>query len=319
MPAISIILPTYNRAKLLPRAIDSILKQSFTDWELVIWDDGSTDDSDEIIRAYREERIKYHWERNHGVAYARNQAIQRARGKYLAFIDSDDEWKVEKLSIQVDIMESSPGIDVLFTNFVNVNLSNESENLAFEQNLSALKMLVIEKINDNLSVVRGKLLESLASDNYIIPSSVIMRRELIERIGFFNEKLQGPEDFELWWRMGLAGVCFAYLGKEYVIRYKPPGSLSSPGKSASENYLKALDFCSQASKIAGRVELLPYLMNLYRNTWQNMILIYAGMGEGERMLNAFFKSIQYGFRLGAVRLLIEGAWRLLKPLSGTKG
>jgi glycosyltransferase involved in cell wall biosynthesis len=106
---VSVILPTYNRANSIGRAIDSVQKQLFSDWELIISDDGSEDDTIEVVKHYSalDPRIKIVCsDKNLGVGHARNMAAQRAIGKYLAFIDSDDKWLPEKLKKQVSLMDS---------------------------------------------------------------------------------------------------------------------------------------------------------------------------------------------------------------------
>ena len=300
---VSVILPTYNRAKLLPRAIKSVLAQTYTNWELIVWDDGSTDNTREIINSYNDVRLKYYYDKNHGVSYARNRAINISQGKYLAFLDSDDQWVDEKLSTQVEVMNSHPHIDVLFTDFLNIDIAKKTKYLVFERYLSAMKLLDVERIDDGLFIIKDGFLESLAVENFIATDSVILRRELLERTGCFTEGLRNFEDFELWWRMGLSGVCFAYLSKFYVTRYKPSGSLSSAGILTRENNIMGLDICLQGTLEKGRIDLVPCLKRLYRNAWQNQIPLYGGNGDRKGMLNAFFQTFRYGFNLGSFRLL----------------
>ena len=105
-PVVSIVLPTYNRAALLGRAIRSVLKQSYTDFELLVIDDGSTDQSSNVVAGFRDRRIKYiSLEHNTGAGAARNVGIRIAKGKFLAFQDSDDEWMPSKLVKQMSAFE----------------------------------------------------------------------------------------------------------------------------------------------------------------------------------------------------------------------
>lgn len=108
-PTVSVILPTYNRAQLLPRAIGSVLAQSFADFELIVADDCSQEDIRSLVESYRDPRILYvRRERNGGAPAARNTAIAQARGVYLAFQDSDDEWLCDKLQLQIEAIQSEP-------------------------------------------------------------------------------------------------------------------------------------------------------------------------------------------------------------------
>jgi len=109
MPRVSVIIPTYNRASLIARAVNSVLSQTYKDFEIIIVDDGSTDGTEEMIKKFTDPRILYiHHEENRGSATARNTGLRVARGEYIAFQDSDDEWLPEKLERQLQILESSP-------------------------------------------------------------------------------------------------------------------------------------------------------------------------------------------------------------------
>ena len=280
--------------------------QTYPTWELIIWDDGSTDATAEIIRSYNDDRIKYFFDKNHGASYARNKAIEVSQGKYLAFLDSDDEWVDKKLTIQMDILNAHTGIDVLFSDFMNNVESTREKHRMFEEYLRVMKMLDVEQVEHNLFIIKRGLLESLTVEDFIATDTVIIRRELLERTGAFNEELRNLEDFELWWRMGLAGVCFAYINEVYLTRYKPPDSLSSPGILSCENVIKGLDICLQEALSKERKDLVPYLNGFYRNTWQNLIILFGSIKNKKGMLNAFFRSMKYGFNLGSIRLLFEG-------------
>ncbi|MGM0591277.1 MAG: glycosyltransferase family 2 protein [Halobacteriota archaeon] len=108
MATVSVVIPTYNRAELLPRAIDSVLEQTYTDLELIVVDDGSTDDTEAVVGAYDDDRLRYvPHETNRGANPARNTGIEAADGAYLAFLDSDDEWRPTKLGKQVERLEAA--------------------------------------------------------------------------------------------------------------------------------------------------------------------------------------------------------------------
>ena len=306
MSLVSVILPTYNRAKFLARSISSVMNQTFASWELIVWDDGSTDNSVEVVASFNDLRIHYFQDQNHGAAFARNRAIERSTGKYLAFLDSDDEWVDEKLAIQVGILETHNQVDLLFSDFLNIHILQGKNNTSFKENSQVLRLLSTEQMDDNLFVIKSGLLESLAVENYIATDSVIIKKKIIEEVGLFNEGLRNSEDFELWWRFSLRGICFAYVDRVLLTRYKPTESLSSHSKAAYENQIRALDSCVKAAKTSGQNELISHLRSQYRNVWQNRIVFYGDRGDTKAMVNAFVQSLKYGFRLGSVRLLLEG-------------
>lgn len=117
MPLISIIMPTYNRAGYIEEALDSIKKQTFKDYEILVVDDGSTDHTREILKKY--EGIRCIYLEHVGIAGARNAAVKVARGTWIAFLDSDDLWKEDKLQKQVDYLESHPDCRIVYTEFSN--------------------------------------------------------------------------------------------------------------------------------------------------------------------------------------------------------
>jgi glycosyltransferase involved in cell wall biosynthesis len=125
---VSIILPTYNRAQLICEAIDSILNQTYQDFQIIVVDDGSTDNTAEVLKSYIP-KIRYIQQENKGPGDARNRGIEDAKGKYIAFLDSDDIWMDFKLEIQVDILERLTDVGFLFSDF-RILKSNE-ENIPF--------------------------------------------------------------------------------------------------------------------------------------------------------------------------------------------
>ena len=312
MPNISSILPTYNRADLLPRAINSAIQQTYSDWELIIWDDGSTDNTTKTLKGFVDTRIRYFTDHNHGAAYARNRALEKANGRYVAFLDSDDEWMNEKLALQVRALEDHPGIGILFSDFQNINLTKGEKGRGFLQNADAMSHLSIRIHGKELFEVTKGMPESLALGNFIATDTVMIHRKFINQYGNFNESLRNSEDFELWWRLGLSGVRFAYLDEILMTRYKPPNSLSSQGQDSSHSALKALDLCRENSLCAGKKGHQLYLRRLYRNTWQNLILAYGQQGKVDLVFRAFFNSCRYGVRPGTMKLLFKTIHELLR-------
>ena len=308
-PIISIILPTYNRAELLKKSISSVITQTFQFWELIIWDDGSTDNTKEIVMSFSDPRVQYFYDKNNGVAYARNRAIEKSKGIYIAFLDSDDAWATDKLAFQMQLFEKNPDIDLMFSNFLNINLVKQSKELGFNQNSIALDKLVIEKIDELSFKIKSNINESLSIDNFIAPDSVVVKKQTLKKYCLFNETLRSSEDFELWWRLGLNAVNFSFTNKILLNRYKPHESLSGHNESAYKNRLKSLDICSELASSFSRDDLILKLKSQYRNVWQNMIVYYSGSNNKIKMVKAFFHSLKYGFTPGSLKLLFKG-WAL---------
>jgi len=185
MPAVSVLIPSYNHARFLAQTIESILSQSYADFELIIIDDGSIDNSREIIQQYseRDERIKcWFHEQNKGIAYTLNEGLQRAQGKYIALLGSDDLWFRDKLEKQVALLEK------------NENLIVWSEGEIIDAAGKATGELFTQRHHATKKRKSGDIFEELLKGNYIFGSSLILNRKNAVRIKF-NESLKYLNDF----------------------------------------------------------------------------------------------------------------------------
>jgi glycosyltransferase involved in cell wall biosynthesis len=184
-PFFSIILPTYNRAHFLPKAIQSVINQSFTDWELIIVDDGSTDNTSELVESYckKDKRIRYIYQENEERSAARNKGIELAKGEFICFLDSDDYYLDEKLANLIkSIDETKDSSHTLFY-----------DGLIFE-NERELKTVTIPLKGDHETIFEFIL------QNPIGPLQVCGAKKLFKKYSF-NQKLRIGEDVELWLRM----------------------------------------------------------------------------------------------------------------------
>lgn len=194
-PKVSVILPTYNRPVLLARAIESVLAQTFSDWELLVVDNGSTDSTEEMIRKFqeRDKRIRYLMEKKKGAGAARNRGLKESQGKWFAFLDDDDEWLPEKLTQQAAFVESHPEMGLLY-----------AQAYVKDRNGKTVGMKPSTKPALNfLELIRGNTIPLL---------TVLVRRRCLEKVGGFVESFQGvAEDYNLWLR----------VAKEFPIGYLP--------------------------------------------------------------------------------------------------
>ena len=183
MPQITVILPTWNRAKWLKKSVESVLSQTFQDFELIVVDDASTDSTDEILESYSGKIRTIFLPENLGVSAARNNAIMQSDSKWIAFLDSDDFWHIEKLEKQIKQTNIFPEYKIHFTdeiwirNGIRVNPKNKhlkKEGWIFKPSLALCLMA---------------------------PSTVMLRRVLLERHGMFDEDLPVCEDYDLWLRL----------------------------------------------------------------------------------------------------------------------
>lgn len=300
---VSIILPTYNRADLIGSAIESVINQTYSNWELIVWDDGSTDNTRQVGESYKDDRIRYFWDKNHGAAYARNRAADIARGQYLAFLDSDDQWLPSMLDIQVSILEKYGNIDVLFANYRNITRDKNRPSV-FKLYQNILSMMDVELLENDTFLIKNGFLEALIKENFIATDTIVLRKARFDATGGFNENLISGEDFELWLRFGLSCYQYAFTNEVLLHRVKPFASLSSASLTRCKMRFQTLNACTEQVIAHNRTDLLPAIDKLHLNTWQNMIRLAGFAGNKKLALNAFIKSLQYGFSMGSLRLLI---------------
>ncbi|NVM57275.1 MAG: glycosyltransferase family 2 protein [Desulfobacterales bacterium] len=181
MPAVSVIIPTYNRARFLKEAICSVLAQDFHDFELIVVDDGSTDDSPQLLGSYPKIRIVRQDRR--GVSAARNAGIARAPGRFVAFLDSDDLWLPGKLSAQVAFFETHPTALICQTEEVWIR--------------NGIRVNPKKQHKKHSGMIFGPSLELCL----VSPSAVMMQRRLLDEVGGFDETLPACEDYDLWLRI----------------------------------------------------------------------------------------------------------------------
>ena len=206
-PNISVIIPTYNRANLIRNTIQGVIDQTYTDWELLIVDDGSTDNTRDIVNQFmsKDSRIKYFYEEASGGPSApRNLGINNALGKYVAFLDSDDLWFPTKLKKQLDIFEKSN----------NPKLGIVACYLYVKDYKTG------EIISKHDKYYRGDVIKELMNFDFnVFTSSCIMTKlSILKEVGPFDTDLNLSEDFDLWLRISDSGYEFDYV-PEYLFNY----------------------------------------------------------------------------------------------------
>ncbi len=225
-PLVSIILPSYNGAQFIARAISSVLKQSYAVWELIIISDGSNDETKKIVSSFDDKRIKFiENSANLGIQKTLNKGISLSNGSYIARIDDDDIWiDLCKLETQVLFLEKHSDYNLLGTDAVVINTEGEK-----------LSINIMPKTD---SEIRKKIL----SKNCFLHSTIMIRKVVIEKTGSYSENKETlhAEDFDLWLRMGLNGK-FANLDKVTTHLTARDGSLTSKNRVLqARNILKAM-------------------------------------------------------------------------------
>jgi len=180
---ISIIIPTFNRGPFLARAIQSVLEQAFQDWELIVVDDGSEDESRAIVEEFQDHRIRHFYQEQRGVSAARNAGIGLSRYPWICFLDSDDQWRPAKLHRQLEELECYPHYQIIYTDEIWIRRG---------------KRVNPRKIHRKYS---GWIYHRCLPLCIISPSSVLLHRSILEREGLFDEDFPVCEDYEMWLRI----------------------------------------------------------------------------------------------------------------------
>ncbi len=205
-PLISIITPCYNYGKFLPETLENILEQTYQNWECIIVNDGSTDNTEEVCLSYVkiDERFKYIYQDNKGLSGARNTALNHAQGKYVQLLDSDDLLEPNKLNLQVQLFEVNLNIDLIYSK-ITMFESDDANRTYTPFNLPN---------NIQPSGKNEQIISALVTDNFFLPGCVIFRTELFKQVGNFDENLYGLEDWDYWARAALLGKEFYYDNSE---------------------------------------------------------------------------------------------------------
>lgn len=192
MPRVSVIIPAYNHAEFIGAAIDSVLAQTYRDFEIIVVNDGSSDDTEEVLRPYIERgQVRYINQENQGVAAARNRGAAQAAGEYFAFLDDDDRWPPDKLEWQVAAMDSS--------NMVMVGGMNDAERLPAPLEVLARAQHQTLKTTDFFE-----------RNPFGSPGQTMIRRSAFESVGGFDTEVWGVDDHDLWIRLSCLGEIRKY-------------------------------------------------------------------------------------------------------------
>jgi len=205
-PLVSVIIPTYNYGTLISETLVSVQRQTLASWECIIVDDGSTDDTAEVVARVAEHDARVHYTRqgNQRQAVAKNTAFSQMRGEYLQFLDADDLIESRKLESQVAYLEAHPEVDIVYggVRYFRTHDRNERLYSMGEDNLPWMP---------EVSGEDGEVLKALVCDNIMVINSPLVRRSLVERVGHFDARLPPAEDWDYWLRCALAGAHFQFV------------------------------------------------------------------------------------------------------------
>jgi len=287
MPAVAVIMPVYNRAATVRRAIDSVLAQDFGDFELIVADDGSTDDTREVVAAIPDPRVKLlRAERNQGSNAARNRGIKAATAPLLTFLDSDDVYLPHKLGFVVRRFEERPELDVLLDSFTKEFPAGDGRKPAQRRNP------VIDTTADFVSALFNRRL-------WKATSAISIRRDAAIRAGVFDEDLKRRQDFDFLIRASAVGQC-ASTDEVTWVKSWTPGAISDDLRS----FVPAtIELCRRHPAYFATPEYRP---GLARDVARHFGRLFAARQFADAARDAGALRRQFGTG-GLVRLLGEGS------------
>jgi glycosyltransferase involved in cell wall biosynthesis len=222
MPEVSVVIPAYNAAGYIGAAVDSVLNQTFDQLEVIVVDDGSTDDTAAVV-ADMSDRVRCLRQPNSGVSAARNKGIGESRGRYVAFLDADDVWLPEKLTKQLDALAAAPGSALCYSPF----LVSDSD---------------LRQIEVRSRGIHGDPLEELLVEGNVVgsPSTVVCRREVVQEAGGFDPQLSQCADWDMWVRLA-ALTQFTRVDQPLVKYRRHETSMSSDPRLLERDTLRVLE------------------------------------------------------------------------------
>ncbi len=265
---ISVVIPTYNRVTFLRRAITSVLKQSFPVNEIIVVDNGSTDQTLSFIKE-KFTSIKVIIEKKRGVSFARNKGIKNCKNEWIAFLDSDDEWMTSKIEKQFFLLKKSN----FKYQFIHTNEIWIKNGILKNQKKKHLKM-------------GGYIFENCLDICKISPSSVMIKKEVFNKYGLFDDRFKVCEDYELWLRL-TSKIKIGYVNEPLIKKYGGhAGQLSDKYWGIDRYRIKALEkiLITDNLKEQQKLKVLEYLLSKI-----NIILLGAINRNNTRIFNMYIK------------------------------
>jgi glycosyltransferase involved in cell wall biosynthesis len=266
-PLISVIIPTFNRAAWVREAVDSVLAQTFQDFELIVVDDGSTDATGEGLGPYGD-RLRVIYQARQGVSAARNRGLEMAAGEWLAFLDSDDLWLPKKLETQVDFFSRNPRAEICQTEEIwirhgcRVNPRKKHRKPSGDIFTPSLALCLVS------------------------PSAVMLKRSLLQETGFFDTSLPACEDYDLWLRISCRKPIFLIEEPLVVKRGGHPDQLSRCLTSLDRYRIQALEKLLDSGRLSSRqYELAWQELDRKCRIYGQGCLKRGKMTEGKRYLS----------------------------------
>ncbi|MCF7957214.1 MAG: glycosyltransferase [Phycisphaerae bacterium] len=289
--AISVIIPTYNCAECLTRAIGSVLTQTFQAIEIIVVDDGSMDNTAAVVTGYGS-AVTYIYQENSGVSAARNTGIQAARGQWIAFLDSDDQWLPEKLSLQMELISRNPELRWVSCNYFFHNLETDQQRPVFQASQCEMLLKGMDYCDN--------FIQAVSAGVPFTPSVMMIHREVFHSSGMFREDVSYGEDLDLCLNISYHWPEIGFVRQPVAIyHWQRPGSLTFGRlENRIDGLIKVYDVHLELAKKYGVVDdLIVLICGMVKNC---LLIMYQGdqnVGVG-RLLAQYGRFLPFRWRWG---------------------
>jgi glycosyltransferase involved in cell wall biosynthesis len=285
--SISVVIPAYNSAAYIKRSVDSVLAQTLKPDEIIVVDDGSTDNTADIVSQYGS-KVTLIQQKNAGPSTARNTGIKAATGEWIAFLDADDEWLPEKLQLQIENLQRNPQLVWTTANFYR-SLENENRRMPQIQSAKAKKMLEGKNyIEDYFSAYRAGIIG--CTDTMVVKKSVLIEA------GFFREQLNKAEDLDLWWRIAIRQPKIGYITQPIACYYMNLSNISRREYSA-DLCIDIIRHNLELAKQYNRTQAFNPCATILLKQWLRSMLFYAKGRDIRQIINEFTEILPAGYKI----------------------
>ena len=267
MPKVSVIIPTCNRARFLRLAIESVLNQTFQDFEIIVIDDASNDDTPTMMETLSDTRIRYLRQGSKkGQGATRNAGIREARGEYIALLDDDDEWLPTKLQKQVALLDALPNeVGLIYTGFFRIDANSK------------------RVLSEDMPRQRGSVLHALCRGNWIgTCSTVLLRRSCFDTTGLFDEDLASGADYDMWLRIS-KDFEVDFINEQLVFYHVHNNRISTNHESLTSGL---------EAQLRKHDSVLAQNRKTYSERYLSLGVLYCYQGQLVKGRQAFFKAIR---------------------------
>lgn len=277
MASVSVVVPSYNCASLLPKAIESVLNQTFKDLEVIVVNDGSKDDTDEVVKPYLP-YIRYVHQANKGLPGARNTAIRLAKGDFLALLDADDSWLPQKLERQMPLF-NNPEVGIVYSDFA-VHYADGR--------------FLDSYLKDRPLASEGYVIENYLRSRFLFPSTMVLRTKAVQACGLFDEEMVAAEDIELF-----AKICLrwkvARVPEVLMLRTEGTQNITANGSKMSDYTILAFEkILTQENSLAAPVRKILHRELALQHWWRGYALYKSG--EQQKARTDLLSSMRYDWR-----------------------